>query len=286
MKYTKINADDNYTGLARVHRNQLYSKAAGVDLYLDVIRPWNTENGKTYPLIVFVQGSAWTTPDRDYELPQLCGLSKQGYVVATINHRDTQKGQPVPAYLKDTKCAIRFLRANAKKYGIDPERVAIFGSSSGGNTALLVGLTGDDPAYKTEEYQEQSDAVKTVAECFGPTDLVARLFRYHPATPREQVERTCKAFFGTPNEEEAKKIAASLSPLMLVDAKKDYPPMLIMQGNKDLSVPFDQSMDFARRMEEAGKEVEFIEVDGAVHEGNFWSLELWDLIRDYFQRTL
>lgn len=286
MKYTKIPLNETQTGMARLERDQLYSTATGEDLFLDVLHPWNTEKGFKYPLIVFVQGSAWTTPDRNYELPQLSCLAKRGYVVATINHRDTQKGHPVPAFLEDTKCAIRFLRANAEKYGIDPERVAIFGTSSGGNTSLLVGLTGDDPEYKTAEYAEYSDAVKTAVECFGPADLLKLLFRPHPELPKEQVEMYRLGFYGTRDEEKAKEIAKKLSPTLIVDEKKEYPPFLVIQGSGDPVVPFAQSKDFADRMEAAGKYVEFIEVEGAEHEGNFWSRELWELIFDYIDRTL
>src|SRR5690606_6431839 len=95
------------------------------------------------PLIVFLQGSGWTFPDVNYEIPQLAEYARNGYVVATITHRSYKDGYPAPAFLQDAKTAIRFLRKNANVYGIDPNRVCFWGTSSGGNTAMLVAMTGD-----------------------------------------------------------------------------------------------------------------------------------------------
>ena len=136
---------------------------------------WDRNAGQVprFPFIVFLQGSAWTSPNRYTQLPQLCRYAQQGIAVASITHRDATLGNPFPAYLKDAKAAIRFLRSQAEAFGLDPERAGFFGTSSGGNTALLVGLTGDDSRYRTEDYTEQSDAVQAVADCFGPADLLS-----------------------------------------------------------------------------------------------------------------
>lgn len=80
---------------------------------------------------------------RDYEIPQLSALAREGFVVATVNHRDASSDphDMFPAYLEDVKAAIRYLRANARQWHVDPDRLGIWGTSSGGNTSLLVGLT-------------------------------------------------------------------------------------------------------------------------------------------------
>ena len=155
-------------GLARTRWDVIYSTATGTPLKAVLITPWN-EAIKNRPAIVFVQGSGWGFPDVNFEIPQLSELAQAGYVVMTVTHRNRYDGHPFPAFLQDVKCAIRFLRAHADQYGVDPQRIGIYGTSSGGNTALLVAMTGDDPRYKTEEYQEYSDSVCCMVECFGPT---------------------------------------------------------------------------------------------------------------------
>ena len=98
----------------------------------------------------------------------------KGFVVATVNHRDASSDphDMFPAYLEDVKAAIRYLRANARQWHVDPDRLGIWGTSSGGNTSLLVGLTADDPRYEDGTNADESDAVKYVVSCFPPTDML------------------------------------------------------------------------------------------------------------------
>ena len=113
-------------GFSRVDMNIPYSDRSGCTL--DILLPWANQHQDVlgevkYPLVVFVQGSAWTSPDRNAQIPQLSELSRKGYVVATVGHRSCLDGCQAPAFLVDVKTAIRFLRAHAKDYSIDPERV-------------------------------------------------------------------------------------------------------------------------------------------------------------------
>ncbi len=162
-------------GLATLTRNVAYKTGAD-NLVMDIISPQSTgdDDDRRYPTVVFVQGSAWTTPHRDYEIPQLSALAREGFVVATVNHRDASSDphDMFPAYLEDVKAAIRYLRANARQWHVDPDRLGIWGTSSGGNTSLLVGLTADDPRYEDGTNADESDAVKYVVSCFPPTDML------------------------------------------------------------------------------------------------------------------
>jgi len=94
-------------------RDVVYSTARGAELTLTVIYPWAADKADGFdaasalPLVVFVQGSGWLTPDRGFELPQLCELARHGYVVATVGHRNCVADEaPLPAALIDVKCAI------------------------------------------------------------------------------------------------------------------------------------------------------------------------------------
>ncbi len=237
--------------------------------------------GPGHPLIVFLQGSAWTSPNRYYQLPQLCRYAQRGIAVAAITHRDCTKGNPFPAYLKDAKAAVRFLRSQAGTYGLDPERVGFFGTSSGGNTALLAGLTGDDPRYRTEDYQEQSDAVRAVVDCFGPADLLS--MKDVGVREDSDIMRIMNALIGG---RDVASVLRAMSPFYEVRDGRKYPAFLIAHGDADEQVPFVQSELMHRRLKEAGADSRLILVHSAEHEGTFWSEELHSLILDHFTAHL
>ncbi len=253
---------------------------------LTLILPWaagdDYSKGPKRPLILFVQGSSWTTPNLGYEIPMLSHFAEEGCIVATVSHRSAQDGFPFPAFLEDVKCAIRFLRANAVTYSIDPERIMAFGTSSGGNTVCLLGLTGDDPALKTAEYADQSDAVCAVAACFAPTDLPA-LFDYLKAMPN--ITAVMAAYFGA-DPAQWDSVMRRWSPVYRVEAGKAYPPFLLLHGTADPVVPCDQMDKLYTRLAEAGADVQAYYVDGAEHEGNFWSPDVRRVIRDQIIRWL
>lgn len=267
------------TGQAEFRQHVVYSEN-GQELTL--IIPWNHRDPRgpvePSPLIVFIQGSGWTTPNLDYELPMLSRFAEEGVTVATVSHRSTKDGYPFPAFLQDVKCAIRYLRAHAEEYMIDRDKVAAFGTSSGGNTACLLGLTGDDPAYRTEEYPEESDRVCAVAECFGPMELV-RLFGQRMEKDPAGAEARLEAMFG-PDRSLWNGKLAEFSPALRVKPGNKYPPFLLLHGTGDPVVPAEQMEIMYRSLKEAGANVSAFYVDGAEHEGNFWGPEVRRVIHD------
>lgn len=278
MAIQYIEQNKELSGLARMQPDVVFSTASGAALKMQLLTPWN-DSGR-YPLIVFVQGSGFQFPDVYYELPQLAEYARRGYVVATVTHRSCLDGHPAPAYLQDVKTAIRFLRANAEKYCVDPARVCAFGTSSGGNTVLLLGLTGDDDSLKTDEYREQSDAVQAVVECFGPTDMTWML---------ENTDKDDQPFIRALAGKDCADLqgkAVSISPLRLLSADKPCPPTLIIHGDADPVVDYRQGKSMYERLLECGKDAEMICVKGAPHEGSFWSRELHGLILNYIGRKL
>lgn len=264
-------------GQAECLRHIVYSKN-GQELTL--ILPWarhdERRSAPRAPLILFVQGSAWTTPNLDYEIPMLSRYAEEGFAVATVRHRSAAEGHPFPAFLLDVKCAIRFLRARAEDYAIDPDKIAAFGTSSGGNTVCLLGLTGDDPALKTDEYPLESDAVCGVVSCFAPTDLPA-LFEHLKDVP--DISRTMTAYFG-PDPEKWQDVMRAWSPVCRVEKGKKYPPFLLLHGTGDPLVPCGQMDALYTRLREAEADVRAYYVDGAEHEGNFWSAPVREAIHD------
>lgn len=286
MNIPHLKNNPAFAGHFRLRQNIAYSAAEGNGMTLDIFTPWQVEMApdavEALPLLVFVQGSAWCTPDRSFEHAQLALFAHAGFVVATVGHRDMREGHPFPAFLQDVKCGIRYLRANAAQYGIDPERVLIWGTSSGGNTAALVATTGDDPAYKTQEYAEYSDAVNAAVCCFGPMDVEALFRRAAEAAPGSK--QMGAALAGSMEDEKIMAAARAMSPVNHVQPGKSYPPMLLLNGTADLVVPHSQMEAMVKKLEDAGSPVEAYYVDDAGHEGNFWSLEVREVIMAFVKK--
>ena len=274
IPHIKMNPD--LIGQAELLEHIVYSEN-GQELSL--LLPWAPGDDRSKirpcPLILFVQGSAWTTPNLGYEIPMLSNYAEAGIAVATVCHRSAADGYPFPAFLLDVKCAIRFLRAHAADYAIDPEHIAAFGTSSGGNTVCLLGLTGDDPKLKTQEYASYSDAVCGVVSCFGPTDLAA-LFSNYERMP--QGEQMMAGYFGRDKNRWEEELRL-WSPVCRVKQGESYPPCLLLHGTQDPVVPCSQMDALYLKLKENGNDVSACYVDGAEHEGNFWGPELRALIR-------
>lgn len=284
MKHDKLlQHNPSYKGMAMATADIPFFCEGQQQLLTLVTPAWdkNGEETPRFPVVVFLQGSAWTSPNRFFQLPQLCAYAQQGIAVASITHRDATEGNPFPAYLKDAKAAIRFLRAEADTLGIDPDRVGFFGTSSGGNTALLVGLTGDDPRYKTSDYESDSDAVRLVVDCFGPADLM--MIPEQEVAANERIMGIMRSLIG---EGDTQTVLRDMSPVYQVKNGQTYPPFLILQGDRDQDVPYAQSEKMHARLKEAGADSTLVLVQGAGHEGSFWSAELHVLILDFIKKHI
>ncbi len=237
------------------------------------------------PVVIFVQGSAWMEQDTYVGLPKLVDIAKDGYIVASVKYRASMEAG-WPAFLTDVKSAIRFLRANADLYGVDTEHIAIWGDSSGGHTALLVGLTADMEEFKTEDNHEYSDGVNAVVDFYGPTDVthindVPRdpAFTADPSMiPEDILYGGCVI--------DHPEISQPGNPLNYVTAEKKIPPVMIAHGDGDPMVPFNQSVLIAKKLQECGKFVDFYKVCGAGHGTYLWTREMLDNVRAFLKAYL
>ncbi|MDO4355035.1 MAG: alpha/beta hydrolase [Clostridia bacterium] len=264
--------------------NVVYAAPDGEALAMQIVRPMWKPEGAGFPLVVFIQGSAWTKPDQFEQIPQLVQLARRGYVVASVTHRSCFAAK-APAFLVDVKAAIRFLRAHAEEYGIDKRRVCAWGTSSGGNTALLLGMTGDDPAYDSGDWPGESSAVQVVVDCFGPTDVNRMLTVQFKDIPREE-KQLLFALGGADTEEGCREALDRISPIRYVEPGRAFPPFLILHGDADEMVRFEDSRELYDRLIACGHEAEFVRVTGAPHEGPFWSAELLEIIFDFIGKRL
>lgn len=291
MAIITIPNNPEFHDLMDLQANIVFSTANGEELALQLMKPqWQSE-GRGFPLVVFIQGSAWQKPNQFWQLPQLAQLVKRGFVVASVTHRSCWQA-PAPAFLQDVKAAIRFLRKNAAEYDIDPDRVCAWGTSSGGNTALLLGLTADDPAFETGEHAGFSTRVNCVVDCFGPTDLIRMMdVQYAHVTVDSGSANLFAALSGGRIEngrmdEEGRRNLAAISPVSYVQPGRDLPPFLILHGDADPVVLYEDSEAFYNKLIANGYEADLVRVTDAPHEGNFWSMQLLSIIFDFIQQHI
>ena len=141
------------------------------DLKMDILAPSGSSGQGKRPLFVWICGGGFATMERSAYIPWLTYFAKRGYIAASVEYRLSNSAH-FPAQIEDVKKAIRFLRAHADEYGIDPDRVAVGGESAGGNLASMVGVTNDIAAFDVGEYPEQSSHVSAVVNFYGPAVLV------------------------------------------------------------------------------------------------------------------
>ena len=273
-----------FKGLVEMMGDIQFDAPDGCPLKLHIVKPWKKPTPSKYPLVVFIQGSAWTKPNQYWEIPQLSRLAGMGFVVATVTHRSCREAK-APAFLVDVKSAIRFLRANASEYEIDPERVCIWGTSSGGNTALLVGMTGDDPAFEGGACPGISTKVQAVVDCFGPTDLM-RMMEVQYADQAQDEDALFYALGGGKTADACRATLTQISPIHYAEPGRDFPPFLLLHGDADPVVLYEDTERFYTRMTELGYEADLVRVTGAKHEGSFWSEALLDIIFDFIRQKL
>ena len=241
-----------------------------LDLYLPekVARP--------LPIIVWVHGGAWQAGSK--EGCPIVWLAAKGYAVAGINYRLSQHAI-FPAQIQDCKAAIRFLRANAKQYQLDPNHVGAGGDSAGGHLVSLLGTTAHVKEFEGDGGNlDQSSRVQAVLDFYGPSDFVA--LGIHE---RSAVEPLSALLGGLVSKNEAK--ARWASPLTYVG--KDSAPFLILQGDQDKIVAASHSQRLADALKAAGVEVHLEMLHGSGHGGpEFGTPERRKQIEEFFAKHL
>jgi len=284
IEIKEIIPDANETACAYFN-DVTYVTRSGVDLKLQIITPFNPMmQGKRFPLVVFVQGSAWFKQNCYMNVPQLARFAQRGYVTAIVEYRHSGIS-PFPAQVQDAKTAIRFLRKNADKFGINPDEVFIWGDSSGGHTAVLAGLTCNDNILDTDDYNEVSCSVKGIIDYYGVTDITDK--NGFPSTPNSQKPDSPEGIFlGGKDIDENPELAAPTIAMNYISEDKDIPPVLIFHGTKDRIVSFGQSVKLYDKLTSCGKNVDFYAISEADHGGPaFWSEKVLDIVESFINEN-
>jgi len=225
---------------ASSEQDVVYTKAGNDELRLDVSTPAAKEG--LFPAVVVIHGGGWRAGNKADVRGITSEFSKRGYVTISPQYRFCPK-EVFPAQVHDVKAAVRWLKTNAKKYHVDPDRIGAMGFSAGGHLALMLGVTSPSDGLEGTTAADAPDSrVKAVVNYFGPTDLAASDL---PAISKPMVK---DLLGGTP--EDKPEAAAKASPLSFVSA--DDAPMLTFQGTKDPLVPYSQAIKLADAMNKAG----------------------------------
>lgn len=260
-----------------------YARKDGVPLRLSVVRPPLAEGDETtFPLVMFVQGSAWRKQQLGNSLPGLMRFAARGYVVAVVEYRPSDVA-PFPAQILDTKTAIRYMRKNAAQYAADPGRLAVWGDSSGGHTAVMTAVTADDPGFVEPSEQGEPSGLRACVDYYGPSDI-ARMNEV-PSNGNHLVPDSPEGMLiGGLDIRENREKADATSPMRYISPDKKLPPTLIMHGDKDRAVPFAQSALLYEALVAAGQEVEFWKLSGADHGGDaFFTDEVLDIVESFLE---
>jgi acetyl esterase/lipase len=260
--------------LGTVEKDVTYCTMDSVELKMDVYYPY--ANNGLFPVTMYVHGGGWSSGDKAQgagamEIP---ALRQAGFLVVSVNYRLAPEYK-FPVMIEDVKCAVRFLRAHANDYNLDPDRIGVWGGSAGGHLVALLGTTDESAGFDVGEYLEYSSRVQAVVDMFGPTDLTVNF--------EGGYERSGRVFGDFD--------PALASPVTYVTP--DDPPFLLLHGEKDKLVPIEQSEILLAALQQADVPAELVPVKNAGHsfkpDGGEISptrRELGQMIVNFFEKAL
>src|SRR5262245_15898867 len=226
---------------------------------LNLLLPKTPKDDRPLPVIAYIHGGAWLGGSRAAGHGRLAGYAAGGeYAGISIGYRLT--GEAIwPAQIHDCKAAIRWIRANARKYNLDPDRIGVIGDSAGGHLVAMLGTSGGVKELEGDlgPHKDVSSRVQCVVDLFGPSDLPA--MKDYPSSLNHDAASSPEGKLVGGRVSDKKAVAAAASPITYVSP--DDPPFLIIHGNKDMVVPYNQSERLSAALKKAKVECYFITVD-------------------------
>lgn len=267
------------------HADVTYAEIGGRELLLDVYSR-EPRPERPVPVVVWVHGGGWRGGSKD-RINRSLPILDHGYGLVSVGYR--LSGEAIfPAAIADVKAAFRWVRANAQRYGFDAARIGAWGSSAGGHLVALLGT-----AHEVEEWDklhEENAGVSSrpdaVCNWFGPTDFL-RMNDFPGRIDHDAAESPESKFIGAPIQDHPGKVQRA-NPISYVTA--DDPPMLHMHGEKDQSVPYNQSELLHAALQAAGLDSTLYMVRNADH--GFRNMQgdspesLMAMVHEFFDRTI
>jgi len=280
-----------YDGDTRIEKDIIYDVVGGRELPLDLYIPEKElAKGKALPVVLWFHGGGWKGGSKSSG-GIARGLVDHGYIVVGVEYR--LSGEALwPAQGQDSKSAVRWVRANAEKYGFDPDHIGVMGRSAGGHLVAFLGTTGDVTYFDTESNADYSSKVQAVADLWGVTDLLVMDEQSLPGATRKHNavdSPESRLLGGLITEEPYRSWAVTVSPIIYVRKGQDLPPFLFVHGDSDLSVPPGQSKLLHTALLEAGGESTLHIEKGAGHGlrgGEMDYDELCNFAAEFFDKHL
>jgi acetyl esterase/lipase len=262
-------------GGLELNRGIHIERERGRPLVIHVARPKGGSRAR--PCFVYIFGGGWETNGPDQGIPAVLAMALKGYVAAAIDYRLSSEAQ-FPAQLEDCKTAVRFLRANASPFGLDPDRIGVLGLSSGGHLAALLGTTADRPEFEGPGWRDQRSDVQAVAVWSAPVDFL-RIADDH-GNAQSASTMTARLVGGALAENQ--EMVRRANPVTYVTGRE--PPFLIVHGKRDRLVPPHQGEILFEALANAGARAQLVMLPEKGH--GFLGVKAVRVTAGFFDREL
>lgn len=265
-----------------VHLNVVYATKGDRTLHLQIITP--ADESKRWPLIMWVQGSAFHKQSLGNHLAHMIEVAKHGYVVAMVEYRWAPE-DPFPAQIKDLNTATRFMLTHAAEYHVDAKHYLVWGDSSGGHTVTMATVTANLAEFSDEDVEVYPLHYAACVDYYGPTDI-SRMNKV-PSTQDHVTPHSLEGeFFGTQHLYDVPDLVQKGNPIQYISTKS-LPPFMIMHGNKDRLVPFEQSVLLYQALKQYHHSVSFYRINNSDHATDgFFTPDALDLTISFIQDAL
>ena len=210
-------------------------------------------SGGPWPVLMYIHGGSWYQLDKA-EGEGWRGMNDRGFLVVSVNYRLGDYQTKFPAMIEDVKCAVRYLKAHASDYNLDPNHIGAVGVSAGGHLVALLGTADKSAGWDVGEYLDQSSGVQAVITMSGISDFTSNI-----SNALNGAIFYAFGYLGNSNTPENR----SASPITYITPND--PPFLIIHGDKDEIVPLEQAKILNQKLNEAGVKNQFIIVEGGNH---------------------
>lgn len=264
--------------------NLVFSDDAERPRRLHVLRPAPLPDLPS-PVIVWIFGGAFRAGNKEQDIAKLLPFVQHGYCVVTIDYRLSSEAL-FPAQVHDCLCAVRYVRAHSTDLHINPAAIGVWGESSGGYLATMIGVgSGIVDLEGHAGWPNHASAVQAVCDWYGPTNF-ALMDRAGSSMRHDAPDSPESQLVGAPIQEVPDRVTRA-NPITYITPHRRYPPFLIMHGDRDPLVPFNQSEILVHALRRQGVNVDFIPVINGGHGGEMFTTDdVYDTVLRFFDTHL
>lgn len=260
----------------------VYAVKDGIELHLKMMFPSVTNKNKKYPTVFHVQGSAFFKQNMNTSMGTLGPLVRAGYGVILIEYRYIPQHR-FPCQIEDGKTAVRYVMSHAEEYPIDINNLYLSGDSSGGHTAMMMMATWESGLYDAEK--TSLPKLNACIDLYGSLNMLT-MNDAPSAYDHDALDSPASIYLGFSAKTNPEECLRQV-PHTYINEDTPIPPVLIMHGSKDRTVPFSQSLEFYQHLKKCHKEAEFYKVKNADHGENvFYCQATMQTIIDFLNRHL